>query len=215
MSKLRGVIFDLDGTLGDTTPICVGAFQRATELLTGRWPTDEEVVATWGPSEEGSAEVLAPGHGAECMEAYIEWYERLHDSCEAPFAGVSQMLDRLSALGVRFAIVTGKGGRSCEISMRRMGLNGRFDFVEVGCPDRPCKPDKVRLVMDRWGFAPESVIYVGDAPSDVDSARKAGIAAIGAAWAPSVQMDRLRAKGPDELFTDVDSFTDWAVARAS
>ena len=40
---IRLVLFDMDGTLADTLPLCVEAFGRATEQLTGRRPTETEL----------------------------------------------------------------------------------------------------------------------------------------------------------------------------
>ena len=57
---IRGVLFDLDGTLGNTLPVCIGAFRRAVEPFAGREVSDAEIVATFGPSEEGTVHVLAP-----------------------------------------------------------------------------------------------------------------------------------------------------------
>jgi phosphoglycolate phosphatase-like HAD superfamily hydrolase len=59
--KIRAVIFDLDGTLADTLPLCIQAFRASVQPLIHRCPSDEEIVATFGPSEEGTIMALAPG----------------------------------------------------------------------------------------------------------------------------------------------------------
>lgn len=58
---IRLVLFDMDGTLADTLPLCVEAFGRATEQLTGRRPTETEITDTFGPDETGTMAVLTPG----------------------------------------------------------------------------------------------------------------------------------------------------------
>jgi len=47
--RLDGMIFDLDGTLTDTFPVCFVAFREALQAFTGRSYTDEEIVARFGP----------------------------------------------------------------------------------------------------------------------------------------------------------------------
>jgi len=54
-------IFDLDGTIGNTLPLCVTAFREALESLAGRPLSDAAIMATFGPSEEGTVMALVPG----------------------------------------------------------------------------------------------------------------------------------------------------------
>jgi len=135
--KIQGVLFDLDGTLGNTIPICLGAFRSAIEPFAGRAISDAEIIATFGPCEEGTVHVLAPGHAAEALAGYLHHYAILHESCTAPFAGIPEMLTDLKARGVKLALVTGKGQGSADISMERMNLTPYFEHIEVGSSARP------------------------------------------------------------------------------
>lgn len=53
--NLRGVIFDLDGTLGDTLPVCYAAYREVFEGYLGKTYRDEEIAALFGPNEGSSA----------------------------------------------------------------------------------------------------------------------------------------------------------------
>jgi HAD superfamily hydrolase (TIGR01549 family) len=208
----RGVIFDLDGTLGDTLPICCEAFRRAAEPYRGRL-SDEEIMATFGPSEEGSVHMLAPGQGNACLESYLAHYEQLHDQCLQPFEGVVAMLQALREAGVRLALVTGKGPRTCDITLARFGLNEAFEHVEVGSASGPCKPECIARILDDWRIDPAEVAYVGDSPSDVRSSRAAGVYAIAAAWADSADPERLEREEPDAIFLNVAEMDAWLRER--
>ena len=50
---LKAVLFDMDGTLGDTLPLCVEAYRQCVAELTGRTPSAEEVVSYFGLSDRG------------------------------------------------------------------------------------------------------------------------------------------------------------------
>ena len=51
---LRGVIFDLDGTLADTLPVCYAAFRAAFHrYVPERTFSDAEITSFFGPNEEG------------------------------------------------------------------------------------------------------------------------------------------------------------------
>ncbi len=209
MRQLRGVIFDLDGTLGDTLPICFAAFRKTFEVHLGRSFRDDEIRAMFGPTEEGILQRRFPDRWEAALATYLEEYERAHAACVAPFAGIEAVLDTLRAIAIRCAIVTGKGPRSAEISARRLGLTRHFEVIETGSAERPIKSDGIRAVLARWALPPEDVAYVGDAPSDVTAAREVGLVALGAAWAATADTGRLTAQAPDALFSTVASFAAW------
>ena len=50
---LKAVLFDMDGTLGDTLPLCVEAYRQCTAEITGHTPSREEVVSFFGLSDRG------------------------------------------------------------------------------------------------------------------------------------------------------------------
>lgn len=177
---IRAVIFDFDGTIGNTLPLCIAAFRRAIEPLAGKQLPDEEIVATFGPSEEGTIRILAPHAYEQGLADYLNCYRELHDMCPSPFDGIPELLEWLRARGIIIALVTGKGRRSCSISLEQYGIARFFDLVETGSPEGPCKPEGIRAVLDRFLLKPEEAIYVGDTASDVASARSAGVPAVAA-----------------------------------
>jgi phosphoglycolate phosphatase-like HAD superfamily hydrolase len=62
--SLQGVIFDLDGTLGDTLPVCFAAFRETFRHYLGREYSDREIRAMFGPTEEGIIQRMIPGRSA-------------------------------------------------------------------------------------------------------------------------------------------------------
>ncbi len=210
---IKGVIFDLDGTLSDTVPLCVAAFRKAIEPYAERTISDEEIIATFGPSEEGTIHALAPDHAEACLEDYLRHYADLHDAWPSPFDGITDLLTDLQAQGVRLALVTGKGPKSTVISLRRLELKPFFEYVETGSPHGPRKPDGIRQIVAHWGLEPSEVVYVGDAPSDVHSARAAGTAVVAAAWAATYDRSDLAALNPDAILDSVAELETWLTSR--
>lgn len=207
--RIRGMIFDLDGTLGDTLPVCFEAFRKTFQRYLGRRFDDREIRAMFGPSEEGVLRKALPDVWTEALETYLREYERAHVNCQVPFAGIESVLKMLQARGVRLAIVTGKGRRSAEISARVLGLNDYFHIMETGSHDRPVKPEGIRAVLAGWLLSPSDVAYVGDAPSDIVAAKQEGLLALAAAWAETAEEERLRQLGPYAMFRTVESFAVW------
>ena len=214
MQNIKGVIFDLDGTIANTLPMCIAAFRKSIEPLTGKAVSDEEIVATFGPSEEGTIMALAPDYYDEGVAAYLRYYEELHHMCSQPFDGIVGLLETLKDNGVRLAMVTGKGKTSADISMDKFGITSYFEKIETGHPGGPRKVEGIRACMDFFGDLDKSeVVYIGDAPSDIESCRVAGVPIVAAAWAETAEPEKLEALKPDVLFYDVENFSAWLQSR--
>lgn len=207
---LKGVIFDLDSTLGDTLPICLAAFHRAFSEGYGQDFTDEEIVANYGPTEEGIIMKMTPEHlWDKCISLYWEEYENQHLDCREPFSGIKDALDLLKDRGTSLAVVTGKGRTSMMISLRYLGIENYFETVESGSDDGPVKPHLMKKVISNWGFPVEKIAYLGDAPSDVDAAKSVGVIPLSAAWDKSADYGVLMSKSPLAVFKTVDEFINW------
>jgi phosphoglycolate phosphatase/pyrophosphatase PpaX len=210
MQKLKGVIFDLDGTIADTLPLCILAFRKAIEPLVKRPLSDIEIIGTFGPSEEGSVRTLAPAHYDEALDLFHMHYKNLHDICPDPFDGITEILAMLQAKKIRMAMVTGKGRKSMEVSMAQFHIDKYFELIETGSPTGPRKTEAINKVLASWtGITKDEVIYVGDMESDISASRAAGIRVISAAWASTSDSEKLLAMAPDEMFETVDEFADW------
>src|SRR5215471_4224389 len=193
--RLNGIIFDLDGTLGDTLPVCFKAFRHAIIEFTGRSLTDQQIRATFGPSEEGIIRSQVPERWRECLDLYVDAYRREHASAADPFPGMREALRRLGEGGVRRAVVTGKSIVTADISLEAMGIRSYFDIVEGGAAKGDVKPRNIKKVLEVWGMAAVEAGYVGDAPSDMDAAHKAGVVALAAMWAARAMCRRCLARG--------------------
>lgn len=214
MDKIKGIIFDLDGTIANTLPLCIRAFRLSVEPLAMKELSDADIIATFGPSEEGTIMTLIPAHYEQGMVNYLQFYSDLHDLCPVPFDGMTSLLETLKAKGVRLAMVTGKGKHSTAISLGRFGLDAYFEPLETGSPSGPVKEEGITRVLDKWNDLDKaSVIYVGDAPGDITASRKAGIRVIAAAWAETAEPDRLLPMKPDHLFYTIEEFGEWLRER--
>lgn len=185
---LRAVIFDMDGTLGDTLPLCVESYRRCVGELTGRTPEAEEVEALFGLSDRGVLGGLlgmSPDDPELPMEKFANIYEQLHaEYAPHPFAGVRELLERLAAAGFRLAVVTGKESYTALPTLRFFGLSESFDMCLYGDPYCNVKAQRMREYMQCTGLNPQEVLYVGDMPTDIQQARQAGVRVACAAWAP-------------------------------
>jgi pyrophosphatase PpaX len=206
---LAGMIWDLDGTLANTLPICIAAFRHALAVHTGRFYSDAEIAALFGVTEAGMIRRVIPEDWREAEQAFLAEYERLHDSTLTVFPGIEETLRALQERGTRLAIVTGKGQESADISVRHLGLASYFEHVEVGSPDAPIKPHSMRLVLKAWNMAPQDCAYVGDTPYDMVAAAEVGVIGLGAAWAATATVSDTTLPRPTAVFRQVDDLLRW------
>lgn len=203
------MIFDLDGTLADTLPVCCAAFRPVLLDITGKRYSDNEIMALFGPNEEGILQRFAGDRWEDALERFLAEYDANHDACRAPFDGIDGVLERISARGAPMAIVTGKGAHSAAISVRRLGLGQFFDQIVSGSPEGVVKADQIREIAEGWNLPADRLAYVGDTVYDMEHARSAGARAIAAAWAETADRAALEAYGPDALFGTVGELAEW------
>ncbi len=209
MIRLKGILFDLDGTLAETLPVSLEALQCTFKRFFGRLFTHRELLDHFGPSEEGIVSRLLPDRAEECLIYYYRQYARLHHLCPHPFPHVHDTLVTLRDGGTMLAVVTAKGPVTTAISLRRLGLADLFDHVECGFPDKTRKTVGIQRVLRKWNLLPDCAAYVGDRVSDVAAARATGLLPIAAAWSERVEHDALEQSRPAALFCSVRDFEKW------
>jgi phosphoglycolate phosphatase/pyrophosphatase PpaX len=211
--QIKTIIFDLDGTIADTLPLCIAAFKKSIEPLLGTEVSKEDIIATFGPSEEGTIRQLIPEHEEAGIRAYLDHYEQLHHTCPAPFPGIPELLEFLRSKDVQLAMVTGKGIHSTRLSLKQFDLEKYFEVLETGSPEGPNKVNGIRKVLKTLGVNTEESLYVGDAPSDIKACREVGIPIAAAGWASTTNGEELKALEPDWFFGSIDEFKGWLSDR--
>src|SRR5206468_6855326 len=142
MEKFKAVIFDIDGTLANSIPLCVQCFRLALEPQLQRPLSDEEIKAAFGPDEEGTIIKFNPPDVKKAIADFMHYYKSLHEEmCPKPFDGIKELLDKLKNNGVCLAISTGKGIDAINISLHIFGIFGYFDKIEKGSPEGSRKPE--------------------------------------------------------------------------
>jgi 2-phosphoglycolate phosphatase len=193
----RAVIFDMDGTLADTFPLVVASWNEALRAHAGRDFTAEEVIARFGvPDPEMIRGALPQALWDEAIERYHAHYESAHAMAK-PFEGVTELLESLRRAGRPLGLVTGKGRRAAEISLRALGWGELFGAIITGEDVKAQKPapDGLSEAARRLGVQPGECVFVGDSPADIGAGHAAGMTTIAAGWHP-VYLDQLRELRP-------------------
>ncbi len=207
--KLKGFIFDLDGTLINSLPVVRTSLNTTLIKFSGRVYTDKELSSLFGPSEDGIFKKLFPESWKEVLQFYLNEYDRIHVQYAKPFPGIVEALTLLHERKMKLALVSGKGAGSMEISLKHSGLRQFFELIITGSEHRASKPEHIRQVLKLWNLSPQEVVYVGDIAYDVQAAKEVGVLSISALWAKTSQVQKVLDMNPAFAFYSVASFIEW------
>lgn len=186
--KYTTIIFDLDGTLLNTLADLAAAtnYALAEHKLPQR--TTDEVRLFVGNGIRKLIERAVPADTpTELQEkvfaSFNRYYKQHCADSTRPYDGVQQLLQQLRAAGCRTAIVSNKADYGVQ-ALAKQYFDGRLDAAcgeRAGIAKKPA-PDMLLAIMRQLKAEPASTIYIGDSDTDLDTARNAGIACIGACW---------------------------------
>jgi phosphoglycolate phosphatase len=213
MTKLRLVIFDVDGTLVDSQAHIVAAMDAAF-TANGLTPPDRaRTLSIVGLSLPVAMARLAPDH-PDLTDALVEAYKHAfatlrieNGAALSPlFPGARAALDALRAEDhTLLAIATGKSRRGLLHILDLHDLHRHFQSVQVA-DDHPSKPhpSMIEACLSDTGVAPDRAVIVGDTTYDIDMARAAGIASLGVSWGYHAP-DALIAAGAQDILHSFDA----------
>lgn len=208
-APLKALLFDLDGTLANTLPLCIKVYQQALERSTGRPFTEDEVTAHFGLTEEGIFRKLLPETWKEALHDYHITYEKSHNECQEPFPGIPKALSLLKDRDVAMGIVTGKGIHTALYTLNYLNIAHYFRAVEAGSTDAIVKASAIKKMLTDWNIDPQHAAYIGDSDSDIREATIAGVLPLAATWAETETIHRLQDIQPAHTFKHVDHLIEW------
>ena len=179
MKRYKAVIFDVDGTLLDTSEGILTAVREAVEHM-GREPlADDEWKKFIGPPVEWSFEQLIGLKGDDNKEAcryFRDRYSNHNLLLAKPYEGIYDLLGFLNDKDIPVGIATYKKQDYAEKLLLSMGFGEYTDHIfGSDYEGKLLKKDIIRLCIDSLGVGDASrVLMVGDSNHDANGAKLAG-----------------------------------------
>jgi pyrophosphatase PpaX len=174
---IKGIIFDFDGTLGNTLPVIFACYDHSTEKILGKKADRAPFIETFGqPLIVCLTSVFGEEKGRLICDEYRAYQEIHHDELIRSFPRVKETLEVLQQMNIPMAVVTSKSTATCLRGAHCLGIENYFVTVIGSDAVTHPKPDAepARMALEKLGTLPEETLCVGDAPFDIMSGRGAG-----------------------------------------
>lgn len=186
----RAVLFDLDGTLLDTLQDLADSANSALRSLgLPIHPVDsyrtfvgdgvDILVRRVLPEERRDSNTVG-----SLKAAFREEYSRRWKDATRPYPGVPELLDALSGRGVILTVLSNKPHAATQAVAGHFFSRWPFAVFWGQRESHPRKPDPAAAleICRAVGVEPGEMLYVGDTNTDMQTARRAGMFAVGALW---------------------------------
>ena len=178
--QYKAFIFDMDGTLADTSP---GVFEgvRRTMREMGEPPVPENELGRfigpplWNSFRETGK--LTPEKVAEAVGKFRAYYSETGVFLSTLYPGMEQLLRALKERGASLLVATLKLEGLAQTLVGHMGIDDCFSAVVGADPEgKRTKKDTIELGMKLAGITdPREVLMIGDSEYDAIGAEEAGV----------------------------------------
>lgn len=199
---IRAVLFDHDGTLVDSYAGIACCMQLTCQDLDKPPMSDNEVLASIGPTLENRfTELWGEKVSEEACRIYRTHYESHFLTGTELISGVLETLEAVEKRGLAIACVTNKSRNYCLRQLEHFGLLSKMQVVYANQQGIPPKPDPAMVfaALDHLDIPPEEAVLVGDTPIDIAAAKAAGVGAwaVRSRYTPKEDLEK---SGPDRIF---------------
>lgn len=211
---LRAVLFDLDGTLIDSTEAIVESFFHTFDHFGHPRPDRGRIVDTISLVLEHQFAELCPLDAEECARVFRDHYAIVGTQKTVLHSGAAEILEWCTDRKLGIGFVTSKRRAAAEVILRHLGLLDHFD-ARVGPEDvsnpKP-HPEPIITGLRQLDVGPEDAVYVGDTQIDIRAARSAGVmqTAVTTGYAPAKV---LHAEKPHFVGNSLDDIQTWLAAQ--
>lgn len=207
--RFAAALFDVDGTLLDSTDYVMGAIEHVLRQHGHTPPPRPQIGRTLGPALADCYRVLAPDlDPAPLVAAHRAWQkERVRTMPILPYPQAIETLQTLRAAGVRCAAVTARSKVSSLGTLEGAGFGGLLEVV-LSAEDAPRTkphPDPLLLALKLMELTPAQAVFVGDTESDIVAGRAAGMTTVGVTY--GFFGEAIAATKPDHLIGDIAELT--------
>jgi len=213
--NLTCVLFDLDGTLVDTAPDLIACLNKALK----QYGFDEVDCDKLKPFiSYGAAAMINKSvtdiddlTQEKILETMLECYQQNIAEHSRFFSGMTETLNTIESLGLKWGIVTNKRERFTNPLVIALNLTDRVACVVSGDTTENNKPHPEPMLeaCAQANVNPEECVYIGDALHDIDAGKNAKMKTLAALYGYLKPDDKPYTWGADALIESPQQLTSW------
>lgn len=184
---IKLIIFDLDGTLVDSSVDICNALNYAIRPYSSSEVSVEEMIALVGEGATALIGKLIKKRGMDLdpptlLRRFLDYYRTHLTDHSAPYPGVEKTLRALSRQ--KKAVVSNKLEALSIQLLKALDLLEYFDYVAGGDTSLQKKPSPVPIfnVLSRFDTLPSDALFVGDSIYDMAASRAARVKSVAALY---------------------------------
>lgn len=202
----KAVVFDLDGTLLDSLADVGESMNKVLQQLGFPEHEVEKYKYFIGDGIHKLACRVLPADKLDedivkkCVAMVREEYGKRWYLKTRPYEGIPELLQELSSKNIPLVILSNKPDDFTKKNIERFFPDIKFSFVVGERPGIPRKPDPTSAleIAALHNLSPREFLYLGDTDTDMQTARSAGMIAVGVLWGFR-QADELLENGAEHL----------------
>lgn len=203
MKDIRLIIFDFDGTLGDTRQVIVTTMRQTMQELHYAVASEAACATTIGLPLKECFRRLLPDIDETAVGVCADTYRRFFDINKTRvkpvlFAHVAETVERLAQSGMAMTVASSRSTTSLHELLQVLGIAHCFSYVLGADEVVHAKPDPepVLKTLMATGFDASQTLVVGDMPVDILMGRGAGCRTCGVTYGNGTR-EELLAAGAD------------------
>ena len=186
---IKGIIFDLDGTLLNTIDDLTNSVNDTLKFFNDeRRNTNEQTMAMVGHGMKNLIKNLFPGKDEsfilKALDVFLDAYARQYTNCTKPYEGIKELIDSLIEKGYKVGVNSNKNNDYTLHLIKLHFPNMNLEYVTGVKPGDKIKPDPTNVngIINKMELKNDEILYVGDSPTDYQTSKNANLKFVGVSW---------------------------------
>lgn len=211
MKKIDTLLFDLDGTLLNTSGDLANAVNYALKKYGYEERTIAEIEKNLGNGIKTLVEKSLPEDAqnlGEVLAEFKSFYEKNIDIKTYPYEGIIDILEKFKNDNYKISIISNKFDDGLKTLAKTFKLDKYASCMigERADIKRKPAPDMVNYILEKLNSKRETSIYIGDSEVDINTANNTNIPCLLVSWGfrdisllPTEKVDYI-AKKPEDIY---------------